>query len=184
MTVDKIITCLFVSNAMINTFLILQSDNRLKKTENFGSSFWRMYLFIVPFFVTRGIIKEIEKKKMTKINLITRDYERLTKAWKLAANDLKIKIQTPFVIKQDRGKEIRYAVLIESFGNKLGTVICSNNELLDFEFPKEYGYHCKVFSPFVTYHREVFIDVLNEWGFYGEPSEKPSWYTGDSETEQ
>ncbi len=33
-----------------------------------------------------------------------------------------------------------------------------------------------------TYRRETFVDTLNDWGWYGAPSEVPYWYSGTSWT--
>jgi hypothetical protein len=148
------------------------------ETQAYSGNFWQGYLFLVPFFVTKSILKEIESKELKRRNLLQKDYEGLIRSWKLAANDLNIKIQAPFILKKNDGKVLLFSMLIERFGSTSGTIIFSKNEKLDFDIPKKYGYHCVSLHPlaFSTYNKELFIDTLNTWGFFGDTSEKPNWY--------
>src|SRR6266542_3915513 len=99
MTGDKIITYLFVFNALTNVILIALSERRYKSVrdkDSSGRNFWQAYLYFVPFFVTNNIIKEIEnkrKKQKNSQNLLAKDYERFIVSWKIAANELNIRVQ-------------------------------------------------------------------------------------------
>jgi hypothetical protein len=187
MTGDKIITYLFGINALINVILIALSERRYKSDSvnvAYGRNFWQAYLYFVPFFVTNSIIKEIEnkrKKQKSRMDLIAKNYERFIDSWKVAANDLNIKIHTQFVIKLSGTQEFKCPVFIEHFGSKLGTVIFSINDRFDFKTLKESEYYYSALNPssYSTYNRELFIDTLNDWGFFGDQSDKPEWYTGE-----
>jgi len=186
MTGDKIIIYLFGLNALINVFLIVRSERRYKsKRENvtYGRNFWQAYLYFVPFFVTNSIIKEIEhkrEKQQKRMDLLANDDQKFIESWKVAANDLKIAIQAPFVINLNDKGELICPIFIEHFGNRLGTVIFSMNDKLDYKLLKEYGYYCSTLNPssYSNYNRDLFIDTLNDWGFFGDESKKPDWYTG------
>ena len=186
MTGEKIIMYLFGLNALINVILIALSERRYKADRvnvAYGLNFWQAYLYFVPFFVTNSIIKEIEnkrKKQKNRMDLFAKDYERFIDSWKIAANDLNIRIHTQFVIKINDTQDFKCPVFIEHFGSKLGTVIFSINDRLDFKLLKESGY-CSALNPasYSNYKRDLFIDTLNDWGFFGDQSNKPEWYTGE-----
>jgi hypothetical protein len=108
-------------------------------------------------------------------------FEKVITAWQKAAGDLKIKIYAPFVLTTADNKTIIFDLLIENFGNKLGTLISSiDNHIIEFDVAKKYGYYYSLLNPkaYSTYEREHFIDTLNDWGYYGDQSKMPKWYTG------
>jgi hypothetical protein len=111
-------------------------------------------------------------------------FERVINAWREAAVDLKIKIQSPFILTTSDGREFKYELLIENFGSDLGTLMCSTQSNIDIKTQKEYGYYCSLVYPdaYSVYERELFIDTLNDWGYFGEDTQKPVWYTGQSWT--
>lgn len=186
MTGDKLIMYLFGINALINVILMVRSERRYKsKRENvaYGRNFWQAYLYFVPFFVTNSIIKEIENKRAkqkSRTDLLAKDYEKFIDSWKIAANDLSIKLQAPCVIHLNDNGELKCPIFIENFGSKSGTIIFSINDKLDHKLLKEYGYYCAALNPssYSKYKRDLFIDTLNDWGFFGEPSHIPEWYAG------
>ena len=99
-------------------------------------------------------------------------------SWKKASDDLKIKIQAPFMlITKDKGT-FQFDLLIEGFGSPLGTVILSIDNMDEFYTPEEYGYYCSALNSdrYETYNRQRFIDTLTDWGYFGEISKTPDWY--------
>jgi hypothetical protein len=63
---EKIFTALFLLNALINLYLIIKDSIRRK--EKIIQSFWdlgffRMFFYIVPFPITRNILREIDEKR-------------------------------------------------------------------------------------------------------------------------
>lgn len=107
------------------------------------------------------------------------DFEKVINTWREAANDLEIKIQIPFVLSIS-DKLIRFELHLEDFGSELGTIIFSMHETTELNIAKSCSYYCSALNPEThsIYEREYFIDMLNDWGFFGKPDEKPSWHTG------
>ena len=77
-------------------------------------------------------------------------------AWRQASADLKIKIQTPFILTTVDKRKIRFELLIENFGSKNGTVILSADNMTEFDTPEKYGYYCSALNPkgYSTYDRQ------------------------------
>jgi hypothetical protein len=109
-------------------------------------------------------------------------FDRVIDAWRVAALNLKIVIQSPFILGTSDGKELKFKLLIESFGSNLGTLIFSmtTDSKVDIETAKEFGYYWSILNPdaYSVYEREHFIETLNDLGYFGEDSQKPVWYTG------
>jgi hypothetical protein len=109
-------------------------------------------------------------------------FDRVFDAWRVAALDLKIVIQSPFILGTSDGKEFKFELLIESFGSNLGTLIfsMSTHSKIDIKTAKEFGYYCSIINldAYSVYERQHFIDTLNDLGYFGEDSQKPFWYTG------
>jgi hypothetical protein len=107
-------------------------------------------------------------------------FEKVILAWRQAADDLQIKIQSPFVLTTADNRTIQYSLLIENFGSKPGTLILSTDEMTEFSTAEQFGYFCSTLNPdsYSTYDRANFIDTLNDWGYFGDTSKKPNWYSG------
>ena len=103
---------------------------------------------------------------------------KLIEAWKVASVELGIKIKTDFFIQLENEK-INFDLLIENFGSKNGTVIFTVENMNDLEKAKKYGFYCSALSlTYRNYNREIFIETLNDWGYFGLIDEKPDWYDG------
>ncbi|WP_113652194.1 hypothetical protein [Pedobacter namyangjuensis] len=105
--------------------------------------------------------------------------KKLIQAWKEASKDLEIQIETPFLLKIDN-KEIKYDLLIKSFGSKFGTLIITTDDMSDFDKGEKFGFYCSALNPFHynKYDKENYIETLTDWGYYGQPESKPKWYEG------
>jgi len=112
------------------------------------------------------------------------DLEKLIKVWQQAADDLGLKIQSPFHLTTSENKKIRFELLVENFGSKLGTIIFLIDDLTEIRTPSQYGYFFSALNPdsFVIYDRQYFINMLNDWGYFGDKTKTPDWYTGKSWT--
>jgi hypothetical protein len=104
----------------------------------------------------------------------------LINAWILASKDLNIHIEAPFILKTDDGAEYTFLILIRKFGSKLGTIVITTDDFEDLYIPEIYGYYCSALNPlsYSEYKRDHFIETLEDWGFFGNSSEKPQWYNG------
>ena len=69
MKFEKILILVILLNALINLFLILSYTKKKKDKLSFDDfMFFRGYIYFIPFFLTRSIIKEInEKENKTRI---------------------------------------------------------------------------------------------------------------------
>ena len=105
--------------------------------------------------------------------------ETIIDSWKTAANDLNIKIQSPFLITTRHNKKIKFDLLIEHFGCQKGIVIMSISKIHGLKAIKEHGYSYSAinFGRYSIYNRQLFIDTLNDWGYFGDLSNTPEWYT-------
>ncbi len=105
------------------------------------------------------------------------------KAWTAAAKELGVSIEVPFEFELDSGEIIKDLLLVKDFGSKLGTLIDSmnldnRNELIKEASEREYYYSAINLESYKNYNRQLFIDTLNDWGYFGKEEEKPEWYTG------
>ncbi len=108
---------------------------------------------------------------------------KLIQAFKEAEIDLNIKIQSPFILKIDSEKTVQIDLLVENFGSKMGTIVFSIDEkniLRKMNEIKKLGYYCSALNikNYSKYNRPVFIDCLNDWGYFGDLSNIPNWYSG------
>ena len=96
-------------------------------------------------------------------------------SWTDAAKDLGVRIDTSFLV---NGSEV---ILIKSYGSKLGTLIVPVEPRIkiDFEDLKNKGFYVSQLGDgYEKYNKDLFIDTLNDWGYYGSESLKPIWYSG------
>jgi hypothetical protein len=101
--------------------------------------------------------------------------KKMINAWEKAAKDLGIEIEVPFHF---NGEE--FPLLIKYFGSRKGTVILDIDDIAiaDDQISKDYYWSGLNPANYTQYNREKFIDTLEDWGWYGENSNKPCWYTG------
>ena len=107
------------------------------------------------------------------------DFKKIIQAWKKASTDLNIKVETPFVIRTET-ESIKFPMLIHDFGLEKGTIILDIEDYRDLsDISGEHGYYCSCLgSGYAQYDREEFIDTLEDWGYYGDSQQKPTWYEG------
>jgi hypothetical protein len=100
--------------------------------------------------------------------------------WKRAAADLGIEVVGPFDLTVPSGAHVQVPVLVRYFGGPEGMLVLSDYELVKDLTDEivQAGYGFSVMSePKATepYLRDVFIEVLSDWGWSGPESEKPVW---------
>lgn len=59
------------------------------------------------------------------------DSNKLINAWREASKDLKINIQSPFILLTEDNSKLTFDVLIEDFGQPKGTIILSADDMTD-----------------------------------------------------
>jgi hypothetical protein len=104
----------------------------------------------------------------------------MTGAWLEAARDLSIRFEAPFAIEHE-GSLYWCAGWLPDFGCPRGAVI-AGREAVDeiFDVAEALGYYASGLNPlyYETYDRELFVDTLNDWGWYGDAAEAPPWFAG------
>jgi hypothetical protein len=103
---------------------------------------------------------------------------RAAQAWKAAAADLGIRLESPFAL-QHGGKTYWCAYFLPDFGGPNGTIIASRHAHDDiFDIAEALGFYASGLSP---YHYELYDRSsfsLNDWGWFGDPSAAPAWFSG------
>jgi len=105
---------------------------------------------------------------------------RVVAAWKEAAADLGIRFISPFVAPSVAGLKHEYLGLVHMFGGQAGTLIRLLREPSEKSpDPTGDGYYWSILGPdYARYNRQLFIDTLDDWQFFGPDSERPEWYSG------
>ena len=112
-------------------------------------------------------------------NIENQENRKLINAWKKASKDLNIEIETPFFLQTDKGL-IKYDLLVKSFGSEKGTLIITTDDMSEFHTAEKYDFYCSALSPhYNKYDKVLYIDTLNDWGYFGLLENKPNWYTGE-----
>ena len=108
---------------------------------------------------------------------------KIAEAWRLAADDLCIEFTSPF--KATIFGDAEYIGFVHHFGRRIGTIISvldKPSSLVDrIDQSKDENYYFSELGlDYCDYNRQLFIDTLDDWQFFGPDSERPSWYTGKS----
>jgi hypothetical protein len=101
-------------------------------------------------------------------------------AWRHAANDLAIRFESPFAMEY-QGQTYWCSGWLPDFGNDRGTIIAGRHavdEIFDVAFAL--GYYTSGLSPYhyEQYDRDLFIETLNDWGWFGDKDKSPAWFAG------
>jgi hypothetical protein len=106
--------------------------------------------------------------------------EGICRAWLEAAKDLGIRVVAPFTLEVAPGEATMFEAHILDFGGPKGAVV----GILEDDPPwkdirKRDGYYGSNLGPhYRQYKRQLFIDTLNDWQWFGESQGQPAWYTG------
>jgi hypothetical protein len=102
---------------------------------------------------------------------------RLPAEWREVADDLELEIVTPHEVILPSGSRILAPVFVRYFGGPKGMLVVSDDSVVDWSDEiVQAGYGFSVLGePNHEYDRDVFIEVLSEWGWWGPESERPAW---------
>ena len=105
----------------------------------------------------------------------------MAQAWLDAANDLGIRVQHPFTFATTAGATATTGgVFLPDFGNPEGTLLTCRFDGDDVhELADQTPYFRSALNPksYEPYRRGLYLDTLNDWGWFGDPSNRPSWYS-------
>lgn len=101
-------------------------------------------------------------------------------AWREASRDLGIRFESPFAMTY-RGVLYWCSGWLSDFGSPRGAIIAGRETHDDiFEASDALDYYSSGLSAlhYEHYDRERFMATLNDWGWFGQPADTPSWFTG------
>lgn len=94
--------------------------------------------------------------------------------WRKAAADLGFQFTAPYIANSKTGARFEALGLVHQFGGRIGTLISVDPDADTYpETGEGYGVSYLGYS---KYKRAVWIEILDDWGFWGEPSQAPDWY--------
>jgi hypothetical protein len=103
---------------------------------------------------------------------------QLSNAWRDARDDLGIRVVAPFSIALPNGP-IQAEAHVLDFGSPSGAIAMSfsNPFAKDVDLSSRY-WRSLLGKTYRTYRRESFVEMLNDWGWFGAKDQAPAWYTG------
>jgi hypothetical protein len=108
--------------------------------------------------------------------------DRLTSAWLLAARRLEIEVHAPFDL-VDSNSIIRCAAYLPGFGSPMGAVVSilgSNNAVIKEAAKRQGLFYSFLSDTYCSFEKSRFIALLDDWGWHGNQTDAPDWYTGRS----
>jgi hypothetical protein len=102
----------------------------------------------------------------------------ISNAWIQAAADLNIRVVARFSLTPIEGESILFEAHILGFGGPKGLIV--GNQGSEFGGVRKASgyYYSNLYPGYRRYNRQLFIDTLNDCGWFGERGAEPSWYTG------
>ena len=104
---------------------------------------------------------------------------RMVEAWQLAAQDLGIRVTAPVELLNADGKPFQCEAFVEDFGSPKGAVIVSSKtERRIRQSLRSLGDEVWVSRDAGgSYRRKGYVDMLLDWGWFGEQGAEPGWYS-------
>jgi hypothetical protein len=101
-------------------------------------------------------------------------------AWRAASKELGVVVTAPAAAKIAQHLDVVVPVLVHHFGRESGALVLVIGEPSEALRPVlgATNFVSAVAASYATYERDLFVDTLNDWGFFGPPELRPSWYTG------
>jgi hypothetical protein len=112
----------------------------------------------------------------------------MAQAWLDAAGDLGIRVQHPFSFSTASGvTATTQGVFLPDFGGPSGTLVTCRFDADGVEaLADQTPYYRSTLNPgsYEPYSRELYIDTLNDWGWFGAASRQPNWFTASPWTDK
>jgi hypothetical protein len=108
---------------------------------------------------------------------MTKREAKVVAAWHEAAADLGFRFSSPFLATARDGQQFEALALVHEFGGSIGTLISTEPSADLYPAVGEaYGVSYLDYRGYARYKRDVWIEMLDDWGFWGEPARAPAWY--------
>ena len=115
-------------------------------------------------------------------------FENLLKTWKKSASKLGFELITPFTLVFPSGNKVEPLCLLPDFGAPSGMLIFGEYHQVEpfLDEVRDAGYGFSVMSEPLESEIEAcdYIDVLNDWGWSGDPDARPTWLEHDDHWDQ
>jgi hypothetical protein len=100
-------------------------------------------------------------------------------AWRVAAKELGIRVETPFSLVSVGGETELYERRAIDFGGPNGMVFgIFDDDRASCKRRKDAGYYWSGLAPsYRTYNRELFISTLDDWKWFGPKGQVPARYS-------
>lgn len=109
------------------------------------------------------------------------DHE-ISSAWLTAGRELGFRVSAPSSVQTFGGDALDYEAYLPDFGFPNGIVVGIVGRD-DGDLRRKRGYAaCDLSGEYRHFNRTLFIDTLNDWGWFAKNVKKPEWYTGKSWT--
>ena len=101
----------------------------------------------------------------------------LVSAWRDAAADLRIAIHVPYIMRDET-----FPLHVPAFGSPSGALPLWIGDTRSRNEAEANGYFVSLLNPVVycKYDRANFVEMLVDWGWFGEPNEAPQWYKDEA----
>jgi len=108
--------------------------------------------------------------------------EKVASAWRIAAAELTLRVSSPPPMLGDH----QFVVVLRDFGSPAGTLIAVLGEPSEHATPPEdpHFFASILSDSYAGYKRRLFIDTLDDWGYFGPSRRRPAWYSGTNWTSQ
>lgn len=108
--------------------------------------------------------------------------EQISAAWREAAPDLGIKVVAPFSLATGGVDSVLYEAYLPEFGGSKGA-IAGSLARDDGNMRELQGYYSSDLSDrYRRYERDLFIETLKDWRWFGKEGKEPPWYKGNPRT--
>jgi hypothetical protein len=103
---------------------------------------------------------------------------RISNAWHIARADLGVRVIAPYEARTGSGEVVACEAYLPDFGSPAGA-IALGHDATGGRRTKLDGHWCSVlYEPYEAYDRTLFIETLNDWGWFGPTGMEPDWYAG------
>jgi hypothetical protein len=105
----------------------------------------------------------------------------VAEAWLIAAHELGVRVIVPVTLRGIGTSDVETPALVHDFGGPsgmVGLVLGEPSESIASYSGTEYRVS-SVAPHYRLYRRGLFVETLNDWGYFGSTASRPDWYTGE-----
>ena len=103
--------------------------------------------------------------------------ERLVRAWMVAGADLGIEVIAPYTLRLGAA-QLRCEAFLPHFGSENGALAVSEQTVEESQIRSSTMWISVLSENYAAYDRRLFIDTLDDWGWFGPKHQRPPWFTG------